>query len=262
MCGTALQDGADPLTRTLSWTVLLMIAVPVIILVSVIVWLLMQFRRSEGVDMRRILWAGSGAALSLVMLVGALSLVSGLARGGGLPVVPPDTVLPEDFGAVPDFALTERSGETVTRGDLAGSFWIADFIFTRCDGMCPLLSQKMAALDEILDSGVKLVSFSVDPSYDTPEVLDRYAARVTGAGDPGRWLFLTGPSAELYSLIGEGFHLAVAEEGEGLIAHSDRFVLVDPDGHIRGYYHGLDEETVDLIASDLERLSTSFSSRR
>jgi len=260
MCGTALKAGGDPLTTSLSWTVLLMIAVPAGLLTSVTVWLLLQFRRTEGFDMRRIIWGAAGGMLSIALLIGALSLASGLARGG-----PDTTTLPDDLGQVPDFSLTDHAGRTVARDDLAGSFWIADFIFTRCQGMCPLLSRTMAHLNDTLAPDVQLVSISVDPDYDTPEVLERYAAQVAGAGDPPRWRFLTGPPADLQHLIGDGFHLAVSEGSEddgGLLAHSDRFVLVDPEGHIRGYYHGLEDDTADRIAADLERLSTSTSYRR
>ncbi len=260
MCGTALKGGGDPLTESLSATALMMIAVPAILLISVTVWLLMQFRRVEGFDLHRVLWGAAGGTLAAALLIGALSLASGLARGSAATAP-----MPDDFGAVPDFHLTDNAGRTLARDDLSGSFWVVDFIFTRCQGMCPLLSRTMATLNETLAPDVQLVSISVDPGYDTPEVLTRYAAEVAGDGDPHRWRFLTGPPDDLQRLIGDGFHLAVSEGSPGdggLLAHSDRFVLVDPEGHIRGYYHGLEDETADRIASDLERLSTSIFSRR
>jgi protein SCO1/2 len=103
------------------------------------------------------------------------------------------------------------------------------------------------------------VSITVDPANDTPEALRAYAERF--GAENGRWLFVTGERTALHSLIGEGFHLAVAEraesentDGEGLITHSDRFVLVDRDLQIRGYYHGTEQESVQQLLRDIEAL--------
>lgn len=166
------------------------------------------------------------------------------------------------LGAVPDFSLTERSGRTVRRADLAGQPWVADFIFTRCTGMCPALSTQMREVRRRAgEAGLatRFVSFSVDPTHDTPAALAAYAPRF-GAGDD--WLFLTGPREALYDLIGAGFKLSVAErsaeavaQGGELIAHSDRFVLVDGKGRIRGYYHGTDATTPDRLLRDLAALA-------
>ena len=202
---------------------------------------------------RRALWAALVAAAAAAT-VGTLLLVRQLHRA------PP----PPDLGAVPDFALIERSGQPVRRADLDGGPWVADFVFTRCTGMCPALSTRMADLrHRVADAGLtaRFVSFSVDPTHDTPEVLRDYARRVGADGDD--WLFLTGPRDALYDLIGSGFHLtvserpptAVAAEGGELITHSDRFVLVDGTGRIRGYYHGLDATMPDEVIRDLSALA-------
>ena len=84
---------------------------------------------------------------------------------------------PPVLGEVPDFTLVNRDGQAVRRADLAGAPWIADFIFTRCGASCPMMSLRMAKLERELprDLGVRFVSFSVDPEYDTPEVLQEYA---------------------------------------------------------------------------------------
>src|SRR5262245_44198000 len=124
---------------------------------------------------------------------------------------PPD----DNLGEVTDFALTERTGATVQRADLLGKVWVAAFGFTRCTGPCPQVSGTMARLQAELagQPDVRLVSFSVDPDHDTPEVLRQYAERF--GADPQRWLFLTGPRDDLYRLIQESFHLAVQQsEGE------------------------------------------------
>jgi cytochrome oxidase Cu insertion factor (SCO1/SenC/PrrC family) len=168
------------------------------------------------------------------------------------------------LGTVPEFSLVERSGRAVTRADLVGQPWVANFVFTQCGGVCPLLSTRMGQLRRALaEQGfphVRSVSFSVDPAHDTPTVLRAYAEQ--HHADADRWWFLTGPREELYRLVSEGFHLAVAERspeeatqtpGE-MITHSDRFVLVDASGRLRAYYHGTDSAAVQQILRDLPML--------
>ena len=203
----------------------------------------------------RSLWIALGAVLAFTMASGARALM----QSGGAPAVSPGSYLSNlgDYGVVPAFDLSDVSGRSVTREDLAGKYWIADFIFTRCTGMCPTLTARMASLNRAAND-VLFVSFSVDPSWDTPSVLGRYAG--AHGADPTRWLFLTGSQQDLYRLIGDGFHLNVAEAQPGavstgdLITHSDRFVLVDPAARIRGYYHGTDEESMRRLSEDLDRL--------
>jgi protein SCO1/2 len=164
---------------------------------------------------------------------------------------------PIDLGPLPDFALTGHTGRAVTRADLLGSVWIADFIFTRCAGQCPLLSGRMAALQERFAEapGVRLVSFTVDPDYDTAERLAAYAAH-WGARE-GRWDLLTGPKEAVRSLILTGFQLAVSDEGtpEEPIAHSVRLALVDAAGRRRGYYDATDEQAMERLYHDARALA-------
>ena len=167
------------------------------------------------------------------------------------------------YNSVPDFALTSERGETVTLDDLQTQVWVADFIFTQCMGPCPLMSAHMAKLQRALDDeglDVKLVSVSVDPETDTPEVLAEYAARF--GADPARWTFLTGGKQEIYDMIFHGFQLAVddgslaagGKPGPGIITHSVKFVLIDGEGRIRGYYSGEEAGVVDALLPDIRRL--------
>jgi protein SCO1/2 len=160
-----------------------------------------------------------------------------------------------NFYPVPDFSLIERSNRPVTLHDFQGRVWVANFIFTSCAGMCPIMSDKMQRLQETLPADVRLVSFTVDPERDTPEVLTAYAERYNA--DPNRWLFLTGPKETLHKLSLEGFKLGLDEtQGTQIepITHSSRFVLVDKMGQIRGYYSSEDAQTMSKLASDAERL--------
>lgn len=186
-------------------------------------------------------------------LVVALLAVAGAAARQMLRRPEPPPVL----GEVPDFALINRDGREVRRADLAGAPWIADFIFTRCGASCPMMSQRMARLERELprDLGVRFVSFSVDPEHDTPPVLQEYAKSF---GAPGRWLFLTGDKQAIHRLSKEGFKLAVDDatpaNPDEPILHSTRFVLVDAEGRIRGYYEAFDEEAMQKLMREVEAL--------
>ena len=186
--------------------------------------------------------AGRAALIAAAVLV-----ASGLAIWLARPA-PPLPVL----GAVPPFTLTERSGRAVSAADLAGHVWVADFVFTHCPSFCPALTERMAGLQRTLAAAadpVRLVSFSVDPAHDTPEVLRAYAER---AGAREGWLFVTGPREALAMLLRDGFKVAWADDGPPAspITHSDRFVLVDRELRIRGYYHGTDRDDVARLARD------------
>jgi protein SCO1 len=153
---------------------------------------------------------------------------------------------------VPPFTLTERSGNPLRASDLAGHVWVADFVFTHCPDFCPLLTTRMRGLQDRLGQSadpVRLVSFSVDPVRDTPEVLRDYATRI-GAGPS--WFFVTGSPADLARVLRDGFRVAWADNGPAAqpITHSDRFVLVDRQLRIRGYYHGTDQQELERLARD------------
>jgi len=166
---------------------------------------------------------------------------------------------PPVLGQVPAFSLTNRDGRSIGLADLAGAPWVADFIFTRCPASCPLMTARMARLNRELpdDLAVRLVSISVDPEHDTPQVLQRYAESFKA---PDRWLFLTGGKQEIYQLSRKGFKLGIeipppsAPGGPPVepILHSTRFVLVDGEGRIRGYYDGFDEDSMKKLRRDLE----------
>lgn len=210
------------------------------------------WQTSRGVAAERLIWAGLGLVLLAALGLGFLPL---------LRSAPPSTSLPQ-LGTVPDFRLIERSGRVVTRSDLAGRPWVADFIFTRCGSICPALSGQMARLQHALEeqaTEATLVSFTVDPAHDTPPVLSEYAERFRASS--GGWLFLTGERKQLHELIGQGFRLAIAERSPAeagdsgdLITHSDRFVLVDAELRIRGYYRGTEPDTIPQLLRDLARL--------
>ena len=156
------------------------------------------------------------------------------------------------FGHVPEFRLTSQSGEPFDRKSLDGKIWVADFIFTHCTGPCPRMSAQMkrvqSAVDELSD--VRLVSFSVDPERDTPTVLAEYARRYHA--EPGRWFFLTGDQKTLDALDRRAFMLGNVD---GSLQHSTRFVLVDRQGRIRGYYGTSEDDPTAHVIVDVRRLA-------
>lgn len=160
---------------------------------------------------------------------------------------PPSQTLPE-YGTVADFSLQSSDGRVVTLGDLGKFPWIADFIFTRCEGICPMMSAKMKALSIQLQ-GSRFVSFSVDPMRDTPAVLAAYAKGLDA--DTRRWFFLTGETDEL-NRVTKSFHM---NDTSDPMMHSARFVLVDAAGRIRGYYDSADNEAMDKIVEDARLLA-------
>jgi protein SCO1/2 len=167
------------------------------------------------------------------------------------------------YAQVPDFTLTERSGRAFGLNDLRGKIWLADLIFTNCAGSCPVMTERMAQLQQVLfdQLDVKLVSISVDPSRDTPEILAKYAD-VHGA-DKERWFFLTGPYDEIVRIANQGFHLSVGQlptedtvnKDLGPITHSIKFALVDRRGRVRGYYDGTDKAAIAALIRDIKILN-------
>lgn len=160
-----------------------------------------------------------------------------------------------NYGTVPAFQFTNQDGQAFGSAQLQGKIWIADFIFTSCAGPCPIISSRMGELQRPLEnSDVRLVSFTVDPATDTPEVLRGYGERLKAR--PGRWDFLTGSEAALYSLIKDGFKLGVSDGAEesGVPVHSTRAALVDRKGVIRGYYDMTAPDTVTKLLADTNHL--------
>lgn len=159
------------------------------------------------------------------------------------------------LGEAPDFAFTERGGAKLTRDDLKGRLWVASFVFTRCGGPCPLMCMQLADLQKTVKhkvQDIRLVSFTLDPDYDTPEILNAYAERF--GASPEKWLFLRGPKAEVQELASKGFKLSAIEGQERGIVHSTHFVLVDHKARIRGYYDGTDVDALNKLRDDLEKL--------
>ncbi len=188
--------------------------------------------------MRQLGWAGA-----FLVFVLAVTMGYSFWRGAEQRGVTPMPVL----HAVPDFSLTDQTGATVTRDSLRGHVWVTDFFFTRCKGPCPLMTARMAELQKALVKApeVKLVSVTVDPGHDTPEVLREYGAEFQA--EPGRWKLLTGDPEAVRRLVTEGFLQPLGEDDSGELLHGTMFMLVDGNGMVRAIYSLDDPELIPKI---------------
>lgn len=190
-----------------------------------------------------------GAAVAMVVCVA--TFVHALAH-------PPAPPLPQ-LGQLPAFHFTDQDGKAIGLPELAGKVWVADFVFTRCPQVCPLLTERMGRIQSQtrgLD-GFELVSVSVDPEFDTPAVLAKYAA--AHHADPARWRFLTGKTTDIEDVVTRGFKETLEHDPNKpddfmSIVHGGHFVLVDQKGVIRGYYDSAEPGAVEAVVADAKRL--------
>lgn len=163
------------------------------------------------------------------------------------------------------FELVDQSGRSVDNVDLSESVWVASFIFTRCPSSCPRISARMKELqDKLKRTDVRLVSITVDPEHDTPEVLSSYAKRYDA--EPDRWSFLTGNPSQIYNLILEGFRLSVSattdaerKSGAEAVAHSDKLALVDRGNRVVGLFASDESSSLQNLLSRSRLLDTEGS---
>lgn len=161
------------------------------------------------------------------------------------------------YNHVGNFEATTQSGEDFNVADLEGQWWIADFIFTNCTTVCIPMTANMEKLQGMLEEegldDVQLVSFSVDPDRDTPEVLTEYAE--DNGANLDRWTFLTGyefETIESYSIDTFKNWVALPQDGSDQIEHMTRFFLVNPDGYIESHYSGTDAEEMEDIVNNIK----------
>ena len=192
----------------------------------------------------------TAAIIAVVLVRGVPQRSLAQTDGGDLPVL----------YDLPAFELTNQNEEPFGSADLKGKVYVTDFMFTRCNGICPMLSKNMQAVQEALKNepgweDVRLVSISVDAGHDTPAVLREYARRY--GAEPGHWTFLTGPREKVWPLASEGFKLVVGEAPGNEVMpfnHSPKFVLVDRQGRVRAYHNGTSAEGREALIEDVRRL--------
>ncbi|MCW3126121.1 MAG: hypothetical protein JWO03_1779 [Bacteroidetes bacterium] len=152
-----------------------------------------------------------------------------------------------------DTFLTQ-SGDPLVLDSLRGNIYVADFFFATCPGICPKLTRHLDTVQKyfIKDPNFRLVSFTVDPAHDSVPVLREYAKNYGSV--TGRWFFCTAPKEKVYKLADKSFHIIAKEDEDGgpeAFVHSDKLVLVDYNGVIRGYYDGTDSNSVTKLMQDI-----------
>lgn len=155
------------------------------------------------------------------------------------------------LGQVPAFEMVTQDGKPFRSEALAGHVWVADFIFTNCPGPCLRMSSQMKKVQTATAGTpeIRMLSFTIDPERDTPEVLTAFASRYQA--DHSRWFFLRGSLPTLQILSRDTFKLG---DVDGTVNHSTRFVLVDKRGRVRGIYRSQDEDPAGKVAADALQL--------
>ncbi len=161
------------------------------------------------------------------------------------------------YHSIADFAFVNQVGDTIRKEDMAGKIYVADFFFTSCPTICPVMKKEMLRVYEQFkgEPNFRILSHSIDPTHDTQAVLKDYAEKL-GIPDAATWNFLTGNQEKIFE-IGQTSYLTttMADDMEpGGFLHSGAFLLVDEQGRIRGVYDGTKTEQVDRLLADIPKL--------
>lgn len=167
----------------------------------------------------------------------------------------PDTV----YYTIPKFSFTNQDGKEVSHRDYQGKVFVADFFFTTCPSICPMLSSQMSRLQaltkkESLEGDVMFLSHTVDPVHDLPDTLKKYGTEL--GADFSNWNFVTGSAEEIYWQAENGYMLTAfpSDSADGGFFHTDKIALIDREMHIRGLYDGTSTKEVDKLFEDLKLL--------
>lgn len=161
---------------------------------------------------------------------------------------------------VQDFKFVNQEGDTITRDNVKGKVYVVEYFFTTCKGICPRMNENMSKVYEAFrgNESVKILSHTVDPKKDTVGAMKAYSLRFDA--DPDQWMFLTGDKQHLYDVARYSYLISAVDDTsdvdiESDFIHTDRFVLVDKDGYIRGrFYEGTDMGEVNQLIGDIKTL--------
>lgn len=219
---------------------------------------------------RRTKWLVFGGIFGFILFL-LITLVNMEHNFKKLPFIGPKEVVLVDgevdtlYHTVPPFEFTDHRGRKFSSEDVKGKILVVDFFFTRCGSICPKMTTEMQRLDWMLDDpvfdDVTFISHTVDPEYDTPEVLAEYRKKYKASD---RWVFVTGSKEEIYRQGVRGYYLSAQEDAlaPGGFLHSEQFVLVDPMGRIRGNYDGTNGEEVDRLEEEIKLLLKELNDER
>ena len=164
------------------------------------------------------------------------------------------------YHSIPEFRFVDQDSVWISNEDVADKIYLADFFFTRCPTICPLLAKNMLTIAKEFENEERLVilSHTIDAKHDTPAVLKDYATKL---GAPSNWHFLNGPQEAVYHIAGKEGYFSYAEENPdipGGFDHSGAFTLVDTNGHVRGVYDGTREDEAKKAIEDIRKLLAKF----
>jgi protein SCO1/2 len=201
--------------------------------------------------------------LATILLLPSIFLILLSSGSDGIPTLPilgprtyneaqNDTI----YHTIPDFSLLNHYGDTLKSDSLKGKILVSNFFFTTCQTICPKMTMQMKRVQTktFRWSDVVLLSHTVDPAFDTLEILSDYAKANDAIG--GKWHFLTGEKDDIYSLAQKGYMVSAMEgqsDGEAFI-HSELIILIDKQRRIRGYYDGTDRDAVGKLIDDIQLL--------
>jgi protein SCO1/2 len=158
---------------------------------------------------------------------------------------------------VSDFSFTSQLGKTVTQKDFENTIYVADFFFIKCPGICKDMAEQMRRVYKAYETNpnVKILSHTVDPQDDSVAALMQYA-QIQGVKDHQKWIMVTGDKKDLYDMARQGYYSTATQGdgGEDDFVHTERFVLVDKQKHIRGFYDGTNENEVNKMMFDIDKL--------
>lgn len=161
------------------------------------------------------------------------------------------------YATIPPFSFVDQERKTISDKDLDGKIYVADFFFTSCPSICPIMQRNMLSVYKAYQGkkDFKLVSFTIDPRHDTIPVLKEYAEKLGAKAD--QWYFLLGKKEAVYQLAEKNYLVAVSEnkEAPGGYVHQGWLVLVDKKGRVRGAYDGTDKKQVDQLIIDIKLLN-------
>ena len=171
-----------------------------------------------------------------------------------------ETIKDTLYNHIPPFQLIDQNNKTVDQSIVKNKIYVADFFFTRCGTICPRIASQLTRVQDVFRNRpeVSLISYTVDPEHDRPAQLKAYAKKYEAI--PGKWYFLTGSKADIYDLAMHGYYLPTVDAGvkEGkpdeTFIHSEKLVLVDKEGIVRGFYDGTDKEDVDRLILEIRVL--------
>jgi protein SCO1 len=162
---------------------------------------------------------------------------------------------------IPSFSFVSQDGKTITNKDFEGKIYITDFFFTRCPDICPTMTAELVRVQDAFKdrADIKILSHSVDPVYDSVQILKEYANKFNA--NPSIWTFVTGNKSEIYNMARCGYYIAARENSSPLavdFVHSDKVVLVDKENRIRGYYSGTNRKEIDRLITEIQILSKEY----